>query len=358
MIHNTVLVLALAGCSFAQSAPPSGLTVWFVDGTTLEIHTASSGANAPLSTSGSDAVANGNTYHRIVSDKDSVLLGYDIVARKSRTEADTFAIRIRPIDTSQAGLGGNGKWLPIPTINGVREFPPLKVGDAVQVDILYHPVTKERIYDVIKVLKPRSPSVGLPRIAGRRLSLQEVRITVNGKSVREPDGSWMVGGAIMLHLSGHGDFYFTLAPPQDFPFEARGWVDHTTLKFRDGADLIEITGKSNVLQDAETGPVWVYHDPQPPPSPGLSMSCADDMASLLHLNGLPTTGAMTVKAIDIDSLPADLKARVKEKVTVREGDTLSWSDLAGLSKTLRGIDERLNLGISAGRALTLRITRE
>ena len=164
MNRKSIVLFAMAAAAFGQANSPSGLKVWFGDGTGLEIHTESTGANLPVSTSGSETVPAGYDFHRLIFDKQGgLLLGYDIEARKAGQ--GTFTVRIKPVDTDKFKVGGLGKWLDIPTLTGVREFPPLRMGDAVQVDILYHPGTGERIYDVLKVLGDRPPA---QRRAGTR----------------------------------------------------------------------------------------------------------------------------------------------------------------------------------------------
>jgi hypothetical protein len=56
----------------------------------------------------------------------------------------------------------------------------------------------------------------------------------------------------------------TLTPTPNLPYQASGWVDHAVLRFKVGADQIEVIGKSNLLQKSDYGTVWVLHDPEPP----------------------------------------------------------------------------------------------
>ena len=49
-----------------------------------------------------------------------------------------------------------------------------------------------------------------------------------------------------------------------------------------GADQIEISGKSNLLQKSDYGTVWVLHDPEPPANKAaVEYSSADDVEWLM-----------------------------------------------------------------------------
>ena len=161
MNSKSMILFAMAAAAFAQT----NMKVRFGDGTGLDIHTESTGSNLPVSTSGSHVVPAGFDYHRVVFDKQgALLLGYDIEARKAGQ--GTYTVRIKPVDTDKIKVGGLGKWLEIPTLTGVREFPPLRTGDAVEVDILYNPATRERIYDVLKVSGDRPSAHAASEPAG------------------------------------------------------------------------------------------------------------------------------------------------------------------------------------------------
>jgi hypothetical protein len=273
----------MASAAFAQT----NMMVRFGDGTGLQIHTESTGSNLPVSTSGSNSVPAGYDFHRVVFDKlGALLLGYDIEARKAGQGA--YTIRIKPVDTTKFKIGGNGKWLDIPTLTGIREFPPLRMGDAVEVDILYNPSTGERIYDVLKVSGDRPPARVAPEPAGERFSLENVRVTINGKTIAEQRNIWMRGGGLMIYLPGRGESYLALSPSPDYPLQASGWIDHNILRFFAGNEMVEITGKSNMLQKSDFGTVWVYHVPESEMDRArdrsVEFSCGDKVESLIRMH--------------------------------------------------------------------------
>lgn len=285
MRRRWIFPFILASGIFAQDG---SLKTWFPDGTGLEIRTASSGGKSPLSTEGAVAVSPGNDVHRMVVDNEGkMLFAYDIEAKKSAQ--GMVALTIKPVDQVKIRREG---WFPkdkvapgaVPTLAAARDFPPLRAGDAVEVDILYHPVTGERIYDVLRVstepppqLKPNSAK---PR--GDQFSFQEVRAMLNGRIIREPQNNWIIGPVAMIYVPNRGPYYLSLSPTPDVPFQAAGWVDHAILRFKIGEDLIEIFSKSNVLQKSDFGTVWVYHEPlERPVHRGFEIQTADDVESLI-----------------------------------------------------------------------------
>jgi len=276
MNRPSIVLLFLASAVFAQAEAPKPLTVRFGDGTVIEFRTESSLSSSPLSTSGSVEVRDGHDARRFVLDKDDhVIFGYYIEARKLGQGA--FEIRIKPGSTGD-----------IPTLASARQFPPLRAGDAVQVDILYNPGTGEKLYDVLKVVGERPASHEAPHRPARELfTLREFRVDINGKTIQQPQTIWMIGGSLMVSVSGHGDFYLSLSPcPASIPCMASGWADHNVLRFHAGGELVEIVAKGNVLQDSDYRTVWVYHDPESEgraaEDQGLGMTCGDDIESLIR----------------------------------------------------------------------------
>jgi hypothetical protein len=268
----------MATAAFAQTKWDNDLKVHFRDGALLAIHTESSARNSPLSTSGSVAVGKGDYSTRVVLDKASTpIFAYDIEAKKSAQ--GTITLRIKPVERQQ--------YRDVPTLVVVREFPPLRPGDSVQVDILYHPATGEKIWDVLKVIDEPLPSATeTKRPAGNLFSFESVRVDLNGQTIHKPGNNWMIGGAMMLRIPRKGDFYLTLNPTPDLPFQASGWVDHNILRFQSGGDRVEVTGKSNLLQKSDYGTVWLYHDPEsaariPADKTAMDFSCADTVQQLL-----------------------------------------------------------------------------
>jgi hypothetical protein len=254
------VVLSIAAFA-AHAETPNALKVWFSDGSGVELRTQAWGANAPVSTSGEQSVPEGSDFHRVVFGKDGKLLfGYDVEARAE--DGGTTLVLLKPVDTNRFAIGGNAKWLDIPTLKKTRTVQAMRVGDKTTLDILQNPSTGELIYDVLTVLQRRAPANGSEHQGRPRFSLRDVKVVVAGKTLLEQHGTWMVSAGIMVHVPEHGDYYLTFAPAPVSPkFEAAGWVDHTVLRFQVLSDLVEITSKTPVLQGGEYGTVWVHREP-------------------------------------------------------------------------------------------------
>lgn len=262
---NRLLLLAVVLASTASAqVNKSQLTVWFPDGAAVKIHTKSTGARSPLSTSGSVSVGQSDAHRVVLDGSNSVLFAYDIEARKTGHE---FRLRLKPVDQqkfrAQKWHTGRAPSGDVATLSAAREFPPLRAGDAVEVDILQNPSTGEKIQDVITISDERPPApLGSEPPPGERFSLQAFRLDINGKTIRNSPGVWMRGRALMVHLPGLGEYYLGLQPSRDAHFLASGFVDRNILRFHAGSDLVEIVGKTNILPWAEYGTIWVHHDPE------------------------------------------------------------------------------------------------
>jgi hypothetical protein len=197
-------------------------------------------------------------------------------------------VQLRPVDGAQLqqtewykNLSGE-----VPTIAAVRDFPALRLGDSVQVDILYHPVTGEKISDVLRVITEdpqMGRQVGRQKAAGgERFSFERVKVVIDGKTVADRPNTWMICQAMKMQIPDHGNYYLVLAPTADFLFEAAGWVDHNILRIKTGGESIEITGMSNILK-SEFGTVWVYHVPEnrlTKKADSVDFHCADSFDQL------------------------------------------------------------------------------
>ena len=283
--RNFFVVIAAAGCLYGEQPSKSDvLKTWFPNGVGLEIHSASSGPNTPVSTSGAVLVGNGSLIHRAVVGQDAnVLFAYSILLKRS--DKGRVSLQMWPVSEEKLR---DLKWFPtgkpmgpVATLATMRDFPSLAPGDAVELDILYNPTTHEKIWDVIRVSDEPPPAAKpkLEKPSGNQFSFQEVRVVVDGKTVREPGNNWIIGPAAMIQLPGRGRFYLTLNPTPNYPFKVSGWVDHNVLRFQAGGELVEIFSKSNVLQKSDFGTVWVHSEPGP--ATGFSIDTADEVESLI-----------------------------------------------------------------------------
>jgi hypothetical protein len=270
IIRCLMLFSAVSLIASAQVKWPNGLTVTFKDGTHVRVHTESTAAKSPLSTSGSVAVNEGNDMHRLVLDSNGrVLFGYTMEAWGVPNAQDLYFVRLKPLDPAyearlrnEAEARKKPQTIPdkIATVTAVRDFPTVRKGEAVSVDILVNPSTGERIYDVLEPsFAPERPLQTPAKVQEDSFSFENPRIAINGETVQQATNTWVIGAAGMIYIPGHGAFYLALDPLPEYSFIASGRVSKEKLTFGEGNDWVEVVGKSNILSNSEYRTVWVYH---------------------------------------------------------------------------------------------------
>jgi hypothetical protein len=268
-----VPVLAFLSLAALQAAPPSTMRAWFPDGTSLEIYTEATGSTQ-LNATGSIGIGPGDTskdlVNRSVLDRENhVLFAYNIEASRGASP-NTVTIRILPISAAtEAGMLKRAA-LPagahLPTVAAVREFPAVKIGEVVTLEILYNPSTGEKVFDVLRPSSDPAPysnlSVG-PRPARESISLKEIVVRVNGQPLSAP-ASWMIGSAIRIDLPNLGAYVVSAYDPKTespgHAFAAVARADGKTLSWTIDGKYIEIASSTNVLTQSFNAVLWVYHD--------------------------------------------------------------------------------------------------
>jgi hypothetical protein len=156
----------------------------------------------------------------------------------------------------------------LPTVAGVREFPSVKIGEAVTLDVLYNPSTGVKVFDVLRPItdpSPLTPPLTMQAPARETMSLKDIVIRVNGHTVSAP-ASWMIGSAVRIDIPGHGAYVVAAEDPKESApgraFSAVAHADGKTLSWSIGGKFIEITSSTNVLTQSVNAVLWVYHDPR------------------------------------------------------------------------------------------------
>src|ERR1700689_3392552 len=216
MIKRFPILLAAALLAFAQKDEPRKLRAYFLDGTGGEFGQEAPGATG-LPWHGGGVSVSDEGIERVVSDKDGNILYAYFVEAWAGPQAGAVTIRIKPLnketETSLRSHPGPS-WHttgPIGTVAGVREFPGVRKGQAVRLEILYNPSTGEKIYDILRPSTDVSPMPsGHPgadaALAGEELSFREIALVVNGQKTAAPAG-WLTGAAARLYLPGHGAYF-------------------------------------------------------------------------------------------------------------------------------------------------------
>jgi len=219
--------------------------------------------------------------NRIVVDRENnILFAYNLEASRG-AKPDTVMIRIEPISVAtEAGMLKNAvvpgrpkfSGAHLPTVSGVREFPAVKIGEAVTLDILYKPSTGEKIFDVLRPIT--APPSGMS---------VKIAVRVNGRAMSAP-ASFVLGSAVRIDIPRHGTYVVAAYDPHeaspDHGFVAIARADGRTLSWAMGRDRVEITSSTNVLTRSGKGVLWVCHDPHYQPDE-VGLQSADTVDWLL-----------------------------------------------------------------------------
>jgi hypothetical protein len=287
-IFTVVFFTALAAVLRAGS--PYILHASFPDGTGLEIFSEATGSSQ-INAGGEMGIGPGagtqDLVNRVVKDReDNILFAYNLEASRGATPG-TVMIRILPI--SEATENGMLKYAAthghpfsgahLPTVARVSEFPAVKIGEAVTLDILYNPSTGEKIYDVLRPITSSSSVMSVTSVAPTEtISLKQIAIRVNGQAISAP-ASFIIGSAVRIDLPRHGTYVVAAYKP-DHGFDGIAHVDGKTLSWAMGPDRVEITSSTNVLTRSATAVLWVYHDPHYRPDV-VGLQAADTVDWLL-----------------------------------------------------------------------------
>ena len=286
MIGRLVFVPLLVGAAYSQTKTTDEVK-FSIKGAGIAIHAESNGPQSPLSTSGSGVSDDSGRVYRVVLDRDNKpLFAYELDLQA--VTPNHVGVTLKPADQERLRALN---WLKgkivgdVPTITAVREFPPLRLGDEIHVDIMYNPKTGEKVWDVLRVTPEAQPVPKPGKVfTGPQFSWEGVKIALDGNVIASRS-NWMIGEAIMMRVPGHGEYYMALRPPAGFPFQPSGWVDHNVLRFRIDGEQVEVTGKSNLLMKSDTGTVWIYHVPESRArgkADSVDITCSGDLDLLMH----------------------------------------------------------------------------
>jgi hypothetical protein len=248
----------------------------FPDGTGLEIFTETTGSSR-IDFEGGMGIGPGegsqDLVNRVVTDgANNILFAYNLEASRGAAP-NTVMIRIKPISAAtEAGMlkreASSYKPFPgahLPTVAGVREFPAVKIGEVVTLDILYNPSTGERIFDVLRPIIALTSGMSVTVVPrSETISLKDIAIRVNGQAISAP-ASLMIGAAVRIDIPLHGTYLVSAYDPHktvpDHAFAAIAQADGKKLSWAMGGDRVELTSSTSVLAPSGKGVLWVYHDP-------------------------------------------------------------------------------------------------
>jgi hypothetical protein len=202
----------------------------------------------------------------------NILFVYNLEASRGKSP-DTVMNRIEPISAAtEAGMLKNAavpgrprfSGAHLPTVAGVREFPAVRIGEAVTLDILYNPSTGEKVFDVLRPITAPPSAMSVTAVPAREtISLKEIAMQ-DGRAVSAP-ASFLIGSAVRIDIPRHGTYVVAAYDPQkaspDRGFAAIARAGGKTVSWAMGPDHVEITSNTNILTRSGKGLLWVYHDP-------------------------------------------------------------------------------------------------
>lgn len=293
MKNNTLALLSLV--LFATSLH-ARVRAHFPDGTAIEIFTQTTGASK-IEPSGGIGLME-DIVHRFITDEDNnTLFGYLLHASRG-ANPNTVAISIEPISAADQqfwltdpGLHMHSAKSTFPTVAAVRNFPEVKIDQAVILDVLLNPSTGEKIYDVLRpVIDSEDPAVDPNGLSVRpmhekpTISLKQIMLRVNSTFLPIP-ASWVVGSAVRIEIPGYGLVIVAAQNPhidKGHSFAATARADGKKLTWKTGSDTIEITSETDILSQSKAGDLWVYTDKTFKSPSTIRLQSADTVESLLR----------------------------------------------------------------------------
>lgn len=225
--------------------------------------TTRSNNSAPVALNTSLEAASGDSFYRIFRDENNLaVFAYELeVARTA--DGENFRVTAKPATEAFASRFPNadgGK--PTPTLSSQLQSPLLKSGEGFSIPIPTDPGLGETLTDTVQVLMGQkgAPSNGVApsgqiRFAGLRVFIKSKQATPSGA------GADVSGKYAMFYLPGRGGYFFSAEAVDRPAFEQVGVVDGKHLTFTLDNETFDCTATAPILTHADSGQLWVYHDP-------------------------------------------------------------------------------------------------
>lgn len=285
----TVLALALATASLHAAT-----RAHFPDGTAVEIFTQTTGSTK-IDPAGGIGLMEDIVHRFIMDENNNVLFGYLLHASRGASP-NTISISIEPMSAedqhtwlSDGGFPMHSAKPTFPTVAAIRDFPEVKIDQAVTLDVLLNPSTGERIYDVLRPVVDNAPDALPSRMSVRSttpqptISLKQIILRVNSNFYPIPQ-SWVVGSAVRIEIPGYGLVIVGAQNPHNEKFgrfAPTGRADGKKLTWKAGSDTVEITSETDILSQSKAGDLWVYTDRTFKSPATIRLQSADNVESLL-----------------------------------------------------------------------------
>ena len=227
------------------------------------------------------ARASGDSFYRIFYDQNKLaVFAYELAVERAASDPNALHLTAKPAETEFASRYPNadaGK--PVPSLSSDHEFGPLNSGKIAELGLFEIPGMGTKVSETIRVTTDQTAGTAGP------LRLSELRVSVDHTAVPgAPPPSAVSGRFVMFYLPGKGGYFFASEPVAGRPFVNAGTIDRNHMRFTIENTDYECTTGASVLTHADSGEVWVYHDPAYKPSGNwtldphrLTQSAADEI---------------------------------------------------------------------------------
>jgi hypothetical protein len=210
------------------------------------------------------ARASGNSFYRIFRDQNNLdVFAYELSIGQS-SDGKELQFVAKPVETEFAARYPNadaGK--PVPTLSSDHDFRPLPSGSDDAIGLFEIPGMGLQVSDSVAVtLHPEGERAG----SGGPLRLAGLKVSINGTPAAGPARASVSGRYAMFYLPGKGGFFFATEAPTGRNFTKAGSIDRSRMQFNVDNDSYEGLATDSILANAESGELWVFHDPGYVPS--------------------------------------------------------------------------------------------
>lgn len=209
------------------------------------------------------ARASGDSFYRIFYDQNKLaVFAYELAVERAASDPNALHLTAKPAETVFASLYPNadaGK--PVPSLSSDHEFGPLTSGKSADLGLFEIPGMGLTVSETIRVTTDQTAGTAGP------LRLSDLHVSVDHTAIPgSPPPSAVSGRYVMFYLPGKGGYFLASEPVPGRPFVNAGTIDRNHLRFTvDNIDY-ECTTGASVLIHADSGELWVYHDPAYKPS--------------------------------------------------------------------------------------------
>jgi len=209
------------------------------------------------------ARASGDSFYRIFYDQNKlVVFAYELAVERAAADPNALHLTAKPTETEFASRYPNadaGK--PVPSLSSDHEFGPLISGKSADLGLFEIPGMGTKVSETIKVTTNQGRNTAGP------LRLSDLHCSVDRSAVAGPPPPTAVSGRfVMFYLPGKGGYFFASEPVAGKPFVNAGTIDRNHMRFNVENEDYDCTTNAAVLTHADSGELWVYHDPSYKPS--------------------------------------------------------------------------------------------